>query len=195
LKNAPRASTKEAHFGGFTMKNNISAALVIIGLSLSAAYAADNMQKNDAKKTDAMKTDTGKDMGKKAENMLKTQDAVLLPAQEIKWVENAEFPQVKTGTVEGDAKKGPHHSFHKFAAGFEVPLHHHTAEHFATIVSGNMIFTVEGKEYRMGPGGFFSFTSKQKHATKCESGADCVLFMDARGAFDVINDKPTKAER
>jgi len=41
-------------------------------------------------------------------------------------------------------------------------------------------------------GSVFSFTGKKKHMTVCQAGADCVLFVDARGMWDVV---PVAASR
>ena len=49
-----------------------------------------------------------------------------------------------------------------------------------------MVFTVDGKEQRLSPGSYFAFTGKQVHVTKCEAGADCVIFNDVRGKWDVV---------
>lgn len=170
------------------MKSNLSAALVIVVLSLTAAYAADEQQKSDTRKSDTMKMKT-------TDTMLKTESAIVLPAQELKWVAQAEFPEVKMAVVEGDAKKGPHHAFHKFPAGFEAPLHHHSPDYFATVISGTMIINVDGKDYRMGAGSFLSLKPKMKHSTRCDKAAECILFMDTRGAWDVVPEKAAKAGR
>ena len=77
----------------------------------------------------------------------------------------------------------------KFDAGFAAPLHHHSSDHFVTVVSGTLILTVDGKEQRLPAGSFFSFKSKKTHTTACAQGADCVLFADVRGKWDVIPEK------
>jgi hypothetical protein len=43
-----------------------------------------------------------------------------------------------------------------------------------------------GREVRLPPGSYFAFTGKMPHATKCESGSDCVLAIDAHGKWDVV---------
>ena len=54
------------------------------------------------------------------------------------------------------------------------------------MVAGTLVLTVDGKEQKLPPGSFFTFTNKTKHATSCEKGADCILSMDVRGKWDVI---------
>ncbi|MBS1149777.1 MAG: hypothetical protein H6Q89_1475 [Myxococcaceae bacterium] len=166
------------------MKNYISGALVLVAVSLSAAYAADSLQKGE------MKGDT-----KKSDTMLKTENVVIIPSMEMKWVDQPDAQGVKIAVAEGDLKKGPHHAYLKFNAGFDMPIHHHSADTYGTLISGTMMMTVDGKEYRIQPGSYFSYTSKAKHATRCDKGADCVLFVDVRGAWDVVPEKAVKAGR
>jgi hypothetical protein len=49
-----------------------------------------------------------------------------------------------------------------------------------------MTFGGDGKEISLPAGSYFSFVGKKKHTTRCDAGADCVLFMDARGKWDVV---------
>src|SRR5262245_26819364 len=65
--------------------------------------------------------------------------AVLLPSSEVKWADVPGFPGVQMAAVGGDPAKGPHHSMLKFTGGFEAPVHHHTTDHFGTVVSGTLV--------------------------------------------------------
>ena len=112
--------------------------------------------------------------------------AVFVPADDIKWTDVPQFPGVKMAVVQGDANKGPHHALVKLPAGFTAPLHHHTADHYATVLSGIVVFTVDGQEHRLTVGSYFSFTGKKTHVTKCEAGSDCVIFIDSRAKWDVV---------
>ena len=115
--------------------------------------------------------------------------AVLLPAGDVKWADVPGFPGVQMAAVGGNPAKGPHHSMLKFSGGFEAPLHHHTTDHYGTVVTGTVVLTSGGKEVRLPPGSYFAFTGKMPHTTKCEAGADCVLAIDARGKWDVVPEK------
>ncbi len=112
--------------------------------------------------------------------------AVFAPVDALKWTDVPGAPGVQTSTVEGDATKGPHHFFLKFPAGFAAPVHHHTADHYGTIVKGTLVLTVDGVEHRLPVGSYVGFTQKTKHATKCDAGAECIMFIDARSAWDVV---------
>jgi len=111
---------------------------------------------------------------------------VLMPADDIKWTDVPQFPGVKMAVVQGDANKGPFHALIKLPAGFMAPLHHHTSDHYATVLSGTVVFTVDGKDTRLPAGSYFSFTGKKQHVTKCDAGSDCVVYNDVRGKWDVV---------
>jgi quercetin dioxygenase-like cupin family protein len=83
-------------------------------------------------------------------------------------------------------KKGASHFYLKYAGGFAAPVHHHSPDHYATTVSGNLVLVVDGKEHRLPPGSYFAFTGKAKHAGRCEGTEACVMFIDARGPWDVV---------
>jgi quercetin dioxygenase-like cupin family protein len=111
---------------------------------------------------------------------------LMTSASELTWKDVPGFP-IKTAVTWGDPAAGAHGAFHKFPAGFEAPLHHHTSDHNVVVVSGTMTLTPEGGAAKtLPPGSFFSFTGMKKHGTKCEPGADCVLYMEAAGKWDVI---------
>lgn len=113
-------------------------------------------------------------------------NAVLIPASDLKWTDVPGFPGVKMAVMDGDPAKGPHHSMLKFAGGFAADLHHHSSDHYGTVVAGMLVLTVDGKENKLPAGSYFSFKGMKQHTTKCEAGADCVLSMDARGKWDVV---------
>lgn len=120
--------------------------------------------------------------------------AVLWAAADLKWVDVPDMP-IKTAVLWGDPAKGAHGALHKFPAGFEAPLHHHTANHHALVVSGTAILTPEGEAgKKLGPGSYFAFIGKKKHTTKCDAASDCLLFVDCAGPWDVVMADAMKAE-
>ncbi len=112
--------------------------------------------------------------------------SVVTSAADLKWNDVANFPGVKMAVASGDPAKGAAHFFMKFAAGFAAPVHHHNADHFVTVVAGTMVLNIDGKDVKLPAGSYFSFSGKKPHTTKCDAGAECVLFVDARGKWDVI---------
>ncbi len=124
---------------------------------------------------------------------VKPSTAVLTPAADVKWADVPGFQGLKMAVAEGDPSKGSSHFFLKFDPGFKAPLHHHTANHYVNVISGTLVLGVDGKDTSLPAGSYFSFTKKQKHTTACEAGAACVLFIDARGKWDVVPEKEKPA--
>jgi quercetin dioxygenase-like cupin family protein len=112
--------------------------------------------------------------------------AALVSPGDLKWSEVAGFPGVQMAVLQGNPAKGSHHSMLKLPGGFVAPLHHHTPDHYVIVVSGTITFTVDGKDTKLPAGSYFSFVGKKPHVTKCDAGADCVLAVDSRGAWDVL---------
>jgi mannose-6-phosphate isomerase-like protein (cupin superfamily) len=118
--------------------------------------------------------------------------ATLTPAADLKWADVPGFKGVKLATADGDPSKGPAHFYLKFVAGFAAPLHHHSADHYGTVVSGTLVLNVDGKDVKLPPGSFFGFTKAKPHMTSCAAGADCVLAMDAHDKWDVVPEATAK---
>jgi quercetin dioxygenase-like cupin family protein len=85
--------------------------------------------------------------------------------------------------------KGPCRFFLKYPVGFVSPAHHHTPDHYVTVVSGTLLLTVGGKETRLEPGSFFMLTDKAPHVAKVEGDQPCVMFIQADGPWDVVMEK------
>lgn len=112
--------------------------------------------------------------------------AVLRSASELKWVESPQAKGVQQAVVWGDAAKGAHGSFARFAGGSETPVHTHTATGRSVVISGTIISAPEGqKPKELGPGSYFSLPGGTAHRTSCKAGADCVIYSHWLGAFDL----------
>jgi len=120
--------------------------------------------------------------------------AVVSPKSDIRWTD-AGIPGVSTAAVDGNMSKGPSHFYLKYASGFVAPPHHHSPDHYVTTVSGNLVLIVDGKEHSLPPGSFFALTGKKKHAARCDGSEDCVMFVDARGPWDVVLEKEAVAKQ
>lgn len=120
--------------------------------------------------------------------------AQVQPVEGLKWAD-AGIPGVSTAVVRGDMAKGASHFYLRYPAGFLSPLHHHSPDHYATTVSGSLFLTMAGKEHRLPPGSYFSFTGKGSHVARCAGPEPCVMFIDARGAWDVVVEPKAKDKR
>lgn len=112
--------------------------------------------------------------------------SVFRAASELKWVDAPDAKGVQQAVAWGNAEKGPHGSFAKFAAGTEAPLHTHTANGRSVVIAGTVVETVEGqKPKELGPGSYFSIPGGVKHVTACKAGADCIMYSEWAGPFDL----------
>ena len=136
------------------MKQNILL-LVVAGLSLVPASGLFAGQAEKAAKPAAAKK------------------AVLRAASEMKWVDIPDAKGAQQAVVWGNAQKGAHGSFAKFAAGTELPLHTHTAGSRSVVISGTMLEGLEGqKPKELGPGSYFFIPGEMKHTTACKAGGE-----------------------
>jgi quercetin dioxygenase-like cupin family protein len=110
----------------------------------------------------------------------------VVPAGETKWADVPGMDGVKMAALDGAPDKGASRFLIKLAGGLSVPVHFHNPDHYVYVVSGTMVLGIDGKDVTLPAGSYFSFTGKKKHTTLCQAGADCVLFIDARGKWDVV---------
>lgn len=109
---------------------------------------------------------------------------VVMPQSSLKWKDMGDG--VTAATVSGDMQKGPSRFFLKYPPGLVTPKHHHTADHYVTIVSGMVTITAAGKEHRLGPGDYLSSTGKASHIAKVEGKDSVVFFIQADGPWDAV---------
>ena len=141
---------------------------VIMGISLAAAAALYAAQAEKAAKPAAAKR------------------AVLRTPSEMKWVDIPEAKGAQQAVVWGNPQKGAHSSFAKFAGGTELPMHTHTAGSRSVVIAGTMLEGLEGQQPKeLGPGSYFYIPGELKHTTACKAGADCIIYTDWQGAFDM----------
>ena len=113
---------------------------------------------------------------------------VVVPKAELKWKDMG-IPGVAAAVVSGDMEKGPSRFFLKYPVGLVTPLHHHSTDHYATLISGSISLTVDGKEQKIGPGSYFALIGKAPHIAKVEGTEDAVFFIQADGPWDVVMDE------
>ena len=113
--------------------------------------------------------------------------AVFMPASEMKWEATPGAPpEVKGVTLWGDPAKGPYGGIQKFPPGFSAPLHTHSSDMRATVISGTFVVGPEGgPENRLTAGSYEFIPSTYKHTTLCDTGAECVVLVETQGKFDV----------
>ena len=145
--------------------------LVIAGTLVFAAANPFNAQAQEAAKPAA------KPPAKKA---------VLRSPSDMKWADIPDTKGAQQAVAWGNPQKGAHGSFAKFAGGTEIPLHTHTAGSRSVVITGTMMEGLEGQTPKeLGPGSYFYIPGEVKHTTACKAGAECLIFTDWQGAFDL----------
>ncbi|MDP3069383.1 MAG: cupin domain-containing protein [Opitutaceae bacterium] len=111
--------------------------------------------------------------------------SVVLPKTDLKWKPMGNSG-VAAAPVSGDMEKGPCRFFLKYPAGLVTPMHHHSANHHVTMISGSITLTVGGKQHRLGPGAYFMLADRAAHVAKVEGNEDAVMFIQAEAPWDVV---------
>jgi len=113
--------------------------------------------------------------------------SVVVKNAELKWKDMGNG--VAAAVVSGDMQKGASRFFLKYPVGLVTPKHHHNADHYATLVSGSITLTVDGKDQKLGPGDYFALTKKAPHVAKVEGSQEAVFFIQADAPWDVVMEK------
>lgn len=58
--------------------------------------------------------------------------------------------------------------FASYPAGMEIPPHRHDTDNHGIITAGELILTMEGTEYRYGPGDWYFVPAHKEHAARFE---------------------------
>jgi glyoxylate utilization-related uncharacterized protein len=114
--------------------------------------------------------------------------SVVVAKADLKWKDMG-IPGVAAAPVSGDMQKGASRFFLKYPKGLVTPKHHHTADHYVTVVSGTLTLNVDGKNHKLGPGSYFALTGKAPHTAKVEGREAAVFFIQADGPWDVVMEK------
>lgn len=111
--------------------------------------------------------------------------SVVLAKADLKWKALGNSG-VAAAPVSGDMDQGPCRFFLKYPAGLVTPMHHHSANHHVTMISGTITLSVGGKEHRLGPGSYFMLADRAGHIAKVEGNEDAIMFIQAEAAWDVV---------
>ena len=112
---------------------------------------------------------------------------VVVTKADLKWKEMGNG--VAAARVSGDMEKGASRFFLKYPVGLVTPKHHHSTDHYVTVVSGTITLTVKGIEHKLGPGAYFALTKKASHTAKVEGNEEAVFFIQADGPWNVVMEK------
>ena len=113
--------------------------------------------------------------------------SVVVKNSELTWKDMGNG--VAAAVVSGDMQKGASRFFLKYPVGLVTPMHHHTADHYVTVISGSITLTTDGKVQKLGPGDYFALTKKATHVAKVEGAQEAVFFIQADAPWDVVVEK------
>lgn len=90
----------------------------------------------------------------------------------------------------GDLGHGAHGTYVKMPAGFVSPVHTHTEDYYAIVISGVGANGLPGAaDVQLPAGSYWIQKGGEPHVTKCVSANECIFFINQPGKFDYV---PTK---
>lgn len=109
-----------------------------------------------------------------------------IPVEDLKWFDTGIGP-MQAAVAYGDMSKGPYGVFLKFPGGFVSPVHEHSAEYRAVVVSGTLVNSEVGEtDITLRPGSYWYQRGKASHVTKCIASDGCTVFLMQPGKFDFL---------
>lgn len=152
-----------------SMKSRIAAVITLVALS-APCLAAEQM-------SDGM-------------TPMQPETSTSLPVTALKFFPTGvktEAGELQAAPAYGDLAHGRHGTFIRMPAGFVSPLHTHTEDYYAVVISGVGVNTQPGKaEIPLPVGSYWFQKGGEPHVTKCISAVDCIFFLSQPGAFDYL---------
>jgi quercetin dioxygenase-like cupin family protein len=93
---------------------------------------------------------------------------------------------VSMAAIWGDADKGAHATFTKFAPGFDAGMHTHTNDVWIVVVKGAYLYKDEAGDQRVGPGSFLRVPGGRKHWSGGDPKEGALFYEESSGKFDSI---------
>lgn len=119
--------------------------------------------------------------------------AVANDFSKVKFVQDEDVKCLLSATEAGDPDTGPSTIILKAPPKCVVPWHSHTAKEQLMVVRGAVLTEMEGMHpVTLGPGGFASMLSRQKHQFSCGAREECILFVTFDRKYDIFWESPKK---
>jgi mannose-6-phosphate isomerase-like protein (cupin superfamily) len=93
---------------------------------------------------------------------------------------------VSMAALWGDAEKGPHATFTKFAPGYDAGMHTHTNDVWITVIKGAYLYKDEAGDKRVGVGDFLRVPGGHKHWSGGDKTEGALFYEEGSGKFDRI---------
>jgi quercetin dioxygenase-like cupin family protein len=95
--------------------------------------------------------------------------------------------ELQAGPAYGDLSRGAHGTFIKMPAGFVSPVHTHSADYYAVVISGVGVNTQDGRnDVALPVGSYWLQKGGEPHVTKCISPNECIFFLVQPAKFDYV---------
>ena len=95
-------------------------------------------------------------------------------------------PGASFAAAYGDWEKEGHGKFVRIAREAQIPLHVHTNDYHAVMVSGRMRNILDaGTRVELAPGDYFYMASKRPHAHECLTDEPCLFYTYGDGSWDI----------
>jgi quercetin dioxygenase-like cupin family protein len=93
---------------------------------------------------------------------------------------------VSMAAIWGDADKGAHATYTKFAPGYDAGTHTHTNDVWIVVVKGAYLYKDETGSKRVGPGSFLRVPGGWKHWSGGDPKEGALFYEEGSGKFDLI---------
>lgn len=96
------------------------------------------------------------------------------------------FPGVNFAPAYGDWETGAHGKYVRIDHRANVPMHIHSGDYYAVVISGRLANLYEGGErIELSPGDYFYMAEKRPHAHECLTAEGCVFYTHADALWDI----------
>lgn len=112
----------------------------------------------------------------------------ILSHDAIEWKELAPGSPLQLAVLWGDPATGDHTRLIKLPAGFEAPIHAHTADYHGINLTGTWRhgFEETGESAELPPDSYVFQPGGEMHSDACVGPEDCILFLNQHGPADFI---------
>ena len=119
------------------------------------------------------------------------QSSISTPVTQLKYgatgVTDGAHGELNAAVAFGDLAHGQHGTFIKMPAGFVSPLHTHTEDYWAVVISGVSVNGRPGSsDVQLPVGSYWFQKGGEPHITKCISPNECIFFVSQNGKFDYV---------
>ena len=103
---------------------------------------------------------------------------------DLQWKEIV--PGASFAAAYGDWEKGAHGKYVRIQRGAQIPMHLHSNDYRAVLISGRLVNLFEGGErVELGAGDYFYMAAKRPHSHECLSEEGCLFYTYSDGLWDI----------